>query len=413
MNHEKNNYNSDENITDPKIQEFEDLFKKEIEENSEHNDHVELKRKNKLRFALSILVYILVFFGVAILVGLAIKAVKGATYTVSEEEAMAEILATNNDIIMLPDSESAKKIKNTYPDYIILYETEDKANGRHILANVYNKKVKDLTKTISDEVGNQKIVVDDEKINEIVQGIDEENWLTANKIKLLVSSSGDPNYDHPQLNSEAIKANLVTARTTERVTALASAINNFIIYLIACLSVGIMLRQAIVFDYKRYRRNRKKSWGNVGLTFGFVLLANIIAVVLQLLISAIFKYEGAVALNQFSIEQSLKGAAIPFMVIPIIIGAPVVEELIFRKSIFSLTKNKWVGLAISSLGFGLLHTLGDLGTSFAAFIYNLIPYTAMGVAFGLVYIRSKENVFVTMLGHGIYNSLSLILIFLR
>ena len=51
------------------------------------------------------------------------------------------------------------------------------------------------------------------------------------------------------------------------------------------------------------------------------------------------------------------------MILAVVIFTPIVEELVFRKAIFGLFKNKWVGFAVSTLIFGLIHVTGEIFNS--------------------------------------------------
>jgi membrane protease YdiL (CAAX protease family) len=105
----------------------------------------------------------------------------------------------------------------------------------------------------------------------------------------------------------------------------------------------------------------------------------------------------------------------------VVVGAPLVEEMVFRKGIYGLIgilttklllsgdvpKNKRkvlvianiAGLFISSLTFGLMH---------ATDIYLLV-YASLGLVLGFIYFISKKNILVSIFVHMIYNSISLAL----
>ena len=82
------------------------------------------------------------------------------------------------------------------------------------------------------------------------------------------------------------------------------------------------------------------------------------------------------------------------------------EELIFRKSIRDISKNKWFYVITSGFVFGGLHVLSSI-TSVVDLLY-LIPYCSLGFAFALLYTRTN-NIFSSMTIHAFHNGLALIL----
>ncbi len=101
-----------------------------------------------------------------------------------------------------------------------------------------------------------------------------------------------------------------------------------------------------------------------------------------------------------------------------IILAPIVEELVFRKSIFNLCKNNTrKGLVVSSLCFGAIHVINPiinallLGQPYLNIVKELsyiIIYSLMGAGLGLTYIKSNRNIITTIVAHMINNLISMI-----
>ena len=88
--------------------------------------------------------------------------------------------------------------------------------------------------------------------------------------------------------------------------------------------------------------------------------------------------------------------------------APIVEELVFRKSFFAVIKNKWIALVLSSFVFGIIHALSTAGTFQTKLIYA-IPYFSSGLAFGIAYIRSDKNIIVPIACHMFNNIVATLL----
>ena len=91
------------------------------------------------------------------------------------------------------------------------------------------------------------------------------------------------------------------------------------------------------------------------------------------------------------------------------ICAPINEELTFRKSFKEIFPSKWVFVIMSGLIFGLLHITSYIET-FSDIIY-LIPYSALGIAFALLYYKT-DNIFSSITMHSIHNLLATLLVLL-
>ncbi|MFA5459236.1 MAG: CPBP family intramembrane glutamic endopeptidase [Bacilli bacterium] len=90
------------------------------------------------------------------------------------------------------------------------------------------------------------------------------------------------------------------------------------------------------------------------------------------------------------------------------IFAPLVEELIFRKALFDIIKNKWVYVLMSGFIFGFLHVITSYHHYYELFF--IIPYGSLGCAFAYLYYKTK-NIINPILVHTIHNT-GLVLLFL-
>ena len=90
---------------------------------------------------------------------------------------------------------------------------------------------------------------------------------------------------------------------------------------------------------------------------------------------------------------------------------PVVEELIFRHSLFALFKKEEIGLLVSSILFSMVHIISSLGNfNFPSIALMFIDYAISGLLFGIVYLKSNKNFLVTTAIHMLYNALSILLV---
>ncbi len=117
--------------------------------------------------------------------------------------------------------------------------------------------------------------------------------------------------------------------------------------------------------------------------------------------------------NQLIIESSLKYAPIPMIIAAGFLG-PLVEELIFRKSIFGLINNKKIALLVSTISFACIHILSSFGQGYNTLqlLVMTIPYITGGLLFGFIYIKTNCNIYYVTIIHMISNLLAIIILLL-
>lgn len=182
---------------------------------------------------------------------------------------------------------------------------------------------------------------------------------------------------------------------------------NFTIYIIAFVVIGLLALKILKDD----SLNLSKNSGILkNILIGVLILysSNILSGFITLAFKALTKDNTITSLNQFSLIDQLGSKFAILAIVNIVIFAPIVEELVFRKAAFSLFKNKWVALVISSLVFGLIHVTGE--QTALALLVNLIIYSLSGVALGYIYIKNDENIWIPIYVHLINNLISSILI---
>ncbi len=134
-----------------------------------------------------------------------------------------------------------------------------------------------------------------------------------------------------------------------------------------------------------------KAWGMIGLTYLGIYIATNGGM-------SVMRMEGiSNTTNQAAIENAHMN---PFVLITVtVIMAPIVEELIFRGLLMGRVFNldSIVGLILSSLLFGLVHTPNSIGV--------WIVYAGMGFALGTGY-RKFQKLEYCIIAHMINNSIA-------
>lgn len=118
----------------------------------------------------------------------------------------------------------------------------------------------------------------------------------------------------------------------------------------------------------------------------------------------IFIILGDISSNETQVREMLfsdPGAVL----INIMLLAPICEELVFRKSVSTVFKNKWVYALMCGLLFGMAHLLTNIvsGIFVISDLLYLLPYGSLGFFFALMDHESK-SVFPSICVHAFHNT---------
>lgn len=177
---------------------------------------------------------------------------------------------------------------------------------------------------------------------------------------------------------------------------------NFIVYL-------LMFIVLIINDFKYLKNDLLNFKNNLFKNIIYLILGGAILYLASYLINfGLSKLGISMSNNQISIENMLILGSKVITFFSVIIFAPLVEELIYRKSIYALSNNKVVYYIVSILAFSLPHMLSttyDLKT----FVLGLIPYLFSGFILSLIYDHTK-NIYVSTIAHIINNFIAFLII---
>ncbi|MGL6290045.1 MAG: lysostaphin resistance A-like protein, partial [Silanimonas sp.] len=95
-----------------------------------------------------------------------------------------------------------------------------------------------------------------------------------------------------------------------------------------------------------------------------------------------------------------------------VVLAPLGEELVFRRVLlhrFAQAQRPWLGLAVTSLGFALIHEPLPGDRDLLAWLLPLATYTSLGAGFGLLYLRCGR-LDAVVLAHVLVNAVGMALL---
>lgn len=179
-------------------------------------------------------------------------------------------------------------------------------------------------------------------------------------------------------------------------------LTTFLIELSYIIIIIFIYRKEIFKDLKDFKDNYKKYLSkNVIIYLCGILLMALTNFIIYKITNQ--KLSG----NEEAIRSYIKEFPL-YMIFSSIIYAPFVEEIIFRKTIKDVIKNKYLFIIIAGLIFGLIHISNyrDINE-----IMHSISYIIMGINFAYIYYRTN-NIFTTMTFHFCHNLVLLIIQFL-
>lgn len=170
---------------------------------------------------------------------------------------------------------------------------------------------------------------------------------------------------------------------------------------VACILIIVLLfDRDILKNFKDYKSNIKQYLSKY-IKYWFLALALMYAT--NIFVIAI---NGDIAQNEQEVRTLFNSNPILTFILASLI-APVLEELVFRFSIYKIIgKYKWLFIIISGLAFGGMHVILNI-SSLSDLLY-LIPYSIPGIIFAYTLVKS-ENIFVPISLHCIHNTFALVL----
>lgn len=195
------------------------------------------------------------------------------------------------------------------------------------------------------------------------------------------------------------------------------ALNNlfsFAIYVIVMIPMVLILKPVLSYDYMHIKSNQKSDIiSKVGIGVLYIFSANIAINIAVTLLNSLLKIPDQISANQLSINRALASPYFILMAFMAVIMAPIVEELVFRKSLFGLIKSQKIALIVSALIFGSIHITTEIfaGDLLLA-LTNGLTYIGGGLVLGLIYIQNNKNIWINILVHMVYNLIGILMVLL-
>ena len=186
---------------------------------------------------------------------------------------------------------------------------------------------------------------------------------------------------------------------------LPSSAGTYLVYTIMFVYGCFLFKSLLLQKWEEVRNSKRKFI--FGVLKGWLLL--FIMTILFALLSEILKQVLSLSgqgQNEASIQSAFKEQPLLIAVFACVIG-PVVEEVFFRQILLKYLRkclSSWLSIFIVGLAFALTHMHSlDLSEWI-----NAIYYLGGGLAFSIIYVKEKENIYYPLLVHMLSNSFSII-----
>ena len=190
---------------------------------------------------------------------------------------------------------------------------------------------------------------------------------------------------------------------TTTLPEIVKVIYTLLVQVFLVLIIAYIFRKDLKKNFKDLKKNHKYYFSNYlkywFLALGLMMLSNAIILMFE---------PGSIAGNEEAIRDMFSKTPI-YTFISAVIIAPILEELVFRKSFRYMFSNDILFILFSGITFGAFHVISSF-ESFFDLIY-IIPYSIPGLVFAYVLVKSK-NIFVPMGLHFLHNCILMSLQFL-
>ena len=189
-----------------------------------------------------------------------------------------------------------------------------------------------------------------------------------------------------------------------------SAIANYLeylLYVVLALYGSFLFKDKLIQQWNEIRKTKRKFFFGVLKGELFLILMTVVFGSVSEMLRQFFGLVGQ-SLNQSNIESTFQEQPLLIAVFACIIG-PLVEELFFRQTLLRYLRKSlptWLSIFVASLAFALTHMHNLDLSEWVGAVY----YLGGGLAFSIIYVKEKENIYYPLVVHMIANTLPFIIL---
>ena len=189
-----------------------------------------------------------------------------------------------------------------------------------------------------------------------------------------------------------------------------SAIANYLkylVYVVLALYGSFLFKDRLIQQWNELRKTKRKFFFGVLTGWLFLILVTVFFGFISGILRQFLGLDGQ-GLNQSNIQSTFQEQPLLIAVFACVIG-PFVEELFFRQLLLhhlQKSLSSWLSIILVGLLFALAH-MHNLSLSEWV---SAVGYLGGGLAFSIIYVKEKENVYYPLVVHMLGNSLSFIIL---
>lgn len=186
-----------------------------------------------------------------------------------------------------------------------------------------------------------------------------------------------------------------------------STIANYLVYVVLALYGSFLFKDRLIQQWNEIRNSKRKFFLGVLTGWLFLILMTVVFGFVSEMLRRFLGLDGQ-SLNQSNIQSTFQEQPLLIAVFACIIG-PLVEELFFRQILLRYLRKSlptWLSVFLVGLAFALTHMHS---LSLSEWV-GAVGYLGGGLAFSIIYVKEKENVYYPLLVHMLGNSLSFIIL---
>ena len=186
-----------------------------------------------------------------------------------------------------------------------------------------------------------------------------------------------------------------------------STIANYLVYVVLALYGSFLFKDRLIQQWNEIRKTKRKFFFGVLTGWLFLILMTVVFGFVSEMLRQFFGLVGQ-GLNQSNIQSTFQEQPLLIAVFACIIG-PLVEELFFRQILLRYLRKSlatWLSVFLVGLVFALTHMHS---LSLSEWV-GAVGYLGGGLAFSIIYVKEKENIYYPLFVHMLGNSLSFIIL---
>ena len=188
---------------------------------------------------------------------------------------------------------------------------------------------------------------------------------------------------------------------------LPSSAGTYLVYTIMFVYGCFLFKSLLLQKWEEVRSSKRKFIFGVLTGWLFLILMTVAFGFVSELLRQFFGLVGQ-GLNQSNIQSTFQEQPLLIAVFACVIG-PLVEELFFRQILLRYLRKSlptWLSVFLVGLAFALTHMHS---LSLSEWV-GAVGYLGGGLAFSIIYVKEKENIYYPLLVHMLGNSLSFIIL---